>query len=132
MPRRGVKVDIKETIESAQRALTVNRVFGEPIQQGGITIIPVARVRGGAGGGEGEGPEGQGEGEGSGFGLSATPMGVFVVRGDQVTWQPAVEVTRVIVAGLAVAVMALLTVRASIKARAVAVRETIRSTSRRR
>jgi len=37
----------------------VKRVFGEPYEKNGVTVIPAARVQGGAGGGGGEGPQGQ-------------------------------------------------------------------------
>ncbi|HEY0119552.1 MAG TPA: spore germination protein GerW family protein [Cellulomonas sp.] len=45
--------------KAADEAFTVRRVFGEAYEQGGVTLIPVARVLGmvgtGAGGGEGAG-----------------------------------------------------------------------------
>ena len=46
--------DVKATIEQATDALTVRRVFGDPIEKDGVTVIPAARVHGGAGGGTGE------------------------------------------------------------------------------
>jgi uncharacterized spore protein YtfJ len=48
-------------------ALTVKRVFGEPYEKDGVTIIPAARVQGGAGAGGGEDPQGQSKGSGSGL-----------------------------------------------------------------
>jgi uncharacterized spore protein YtfJ len=66
-------MEVQDVITQARDALTVKRVFGEPHEKNGVTVIPVARVQGGAGGGGGEGPEGQGKGSGSGFGMSATP-----------------------------------------------------------
>ncbi|MGH2795797.1 MAG: hypothetical protein ACRDKG_16010 [Actinomycetota bacterium] len=47
----------------------------------------------------------------------ARPVGAYVIRGDQVTWQPAVDVTRLVTAGAAVAGLALLTIRTAIKKR---------------
>jgi uncharacterized spore protein YtfJ len=44
-------MDVSETISTAERALTVKRVFGDPLTHDGITVIPVARIIGGAGGG---------------------------------------------------------------------------------
>jgi uncharacterized spore protein YtfJ len=82
-----------------------------------VTVIPVARVAGGAGGGGGAAPQGEGQGEGSGFGVSARPAGVFVLKGDKVRWQPAVDVNRVILGAQVVAVVALLTVRSIIRSR---------------
>jgi uncharacterized spore protein YtfJ len=110
-------VNVKETIKSAQDALTVKRVFGEPYEKNGLTIIPAARIGGGAGGGGGSGPDGQGQGEGSGFGISATPVGAYVIKGDTVTWQPAVDVNRIVFGGQVVAVFALLAIRAVVRVR---------------
>lgn len=91
--------DIDELLKGHRDAITVKRVFGEPYRENGVTIIPAARVMGGGGGGSGESPEGIGQGSGSGFGLAAHPAGAYVIRGSDVTWQPAVDVNRV-VAGL--------------------------------
>jgi uncharacterized spore protein YtfJ len=89
----GKKID--ELISGHRDAITVGRVFGEPFQKNGVTIIPAARVMGGGGGGSGESPDGAGEGSGSGFGLSARPAGAYVIRGSDVAWQPAIDVNRI-------------------------------------
>jgi uncharacterized spore protein YtfJ len=111
-------MEVQDVIAQARDALTVKRVFGEPYEKDGVTVIPVASVQGGAGGGGGEGPDSQGKGSGSGFGLRARPVGAFVIRGDELTWRPAVDVNRIVLGGQVVAVVALLTVRAIVKARA--------------
>jgi uncharacterized spore protein YtfJ len=111
-------MDVQDLIGQARDALTVKRVFGEPYEKDGVTIIPAARVQGGAGAGGGEDPEGQGTGSGSGFGMTARPVGAFVIRDGELSWRPAVDVTRIALGGQLVAVVALLTVRAIIKARA--------------
>ena len=66
----------------------------------------------------GEGPGGEGRGSGGGFGLSARPVGMFLIRGDELTWRPAVDVNRVVLGAQVVAVVALLTIRSIVKARA--------------
>jgi len=100
----------------AQDVLTVRRVFGEPIERDGVTVIPVARVLGGgragigedgAGPGGGGGTGGRGAGSGGGYGLKAVPAGVMVIRGGTVSWRPAVDVDRVALGGQLVAVVAL-------------------------
>jgi uncharacterized spore protein YtfJ len=111
-------MEVQDVIAQARDALTVKRVFGEPYEKDGVTVIPVASVQGGAGGGGGEGPDSQGKGSGSGFGLRARPVGAFVIRGDELTWRPAVDVNRIVLGGQVVAVAALLTIRAIVKARA--------------
>ncbi|HET9671225.1 MAG TPA: spore germination protein GerW family protein [Actinomycetota bacterium] len=110
--------DVEKTIEGAKDALTVKRVFGEPYVKNGVTVIPAAKVQGGAGGGGGEGPEGQGRGTGSGFGVNARPAGVYVVKDDDVVWRPAVDVNRIILGAQVVAVLALLLARTVVKSRA--------------
>jgi uncharacterized spore protein YtfJ len=83
-----------------------------------VTVIPAARVQGGAGGGSGEDPQGQGKGSGSGFGMTARPVGAFIIRDGELSWRPAVDVNRIVLGGQLVAVAGLLTVRAIIRARA--------------
>ncbi len=111
-------MDVQDVITQARDAITVRRVFGEPYEKNGVTVIPVARVHGGAGGGGGEGPEGQGKGSGSGFGMSARPVGAFLIKGNDLTWRPAVDVNRVVLGAQVVAIVALLTIRTIVKARA--------------
>jgi uncharacterized spore protein YtfJ len=109
-------MEIQDLIAKAQDTLTVKRVYGEPYEKDGVTIIPAARVQGGAGGGQGEDPKRQGRGSGSGFGITARPVGAFVLRQGELSWRPAVDVTRIVLGGQVVAVVALLTARAIIKA----------------
>jgi uncharacterized spore protein YtfJ len=103
------------TLESARDAITVSRVFGDPIERDGTLIIPAAAVRGGGGGGGGTGsnPDGSGEGEGQGvgFGMDARPVGAFIVRDGDVRWEPAIDRNRQIATAALVAVVALLTLR---------------------
>jgi uncharacterized spore protein YtfJ len=112
-----IVVDVMQTIAQAKDAVTVKRVYGDPLEKNGVTVIPAARVQGGAGGGGGEGPQGEGRGTGSGFGVNAKPVGAFVIRGDDVTWRPAVDVNRLILGGQLVAVVALLVARSIARAR---------------
>jgi uncharacterized spore protein YtfJ len=113
-------MDPNELMTQARDALTVKRVFGEPYERDGVTLIPAAVVRGGAGGGQGEGSEGEtrtGSGAGGGFGLVAKPAGVYVIEGDNVRWQPAVDVNRIVLGGQIVAIVALLVLRGALRHR---------------
>ncbi len=110
------KSDVFETIEQAKDVMNVRRVFGDPYEKNGVTMIPAARVAGGAGGGEG--PGGAESGHGSGFGMNALPAGAFVIKGDDVHWRPAVDVNKVILGAQVVAIAALFLARAIVKARA--------------
>lgn len=115
-------MEIQDVITQARDTMTVKRVYGEPYEKEGMTVIPAARVQGGAGGGGGEGPQGEGKGSGTGFGMNARPVGAFMIRGNEMTWRPAVDVNRIILGAQVVAVVALLTIRTIVKARAKALR----------
>jgi uncharacterized spore protein YtfJ len=104
--------------------LSVRRAFGAAYERDGTLIIPVAMVAGGGGGGtsrtargnpalpveslpEGDAtvddaaPKDPGRADaGGGFGGLVWPAGVYVVKGDQVRWVPAVHVTIVVLASL--------------------------------
>ena len=104
-----------ELLNKTRDAMTVQKVFGEPYDRGGVTVIPVAKISGGGGGGGGA--QREGSGSGAGFGMSATPAGMYVLKDDKVSWQPAVDVNRVILGGQLVALVALLVLRSLIRAR---------------
>jgi uncharacterized spore protein YtfJ len=109
-------MDVQALLTQTQDRMTGKRVFGEPIARNGITVIPVARVSGGGGAGGGTAPEGQGgSGGGGGFGIHATPAGVYVIKGDQVKWEPALDLNRVILVGQLVAIVFFLVVRSIVR-----------------
>jgi uncharacterized spore protein YtfJ len=98
-----MKVD--EVLSTARDAITVKRVYAEPYEKDGLTVIPAAEVRGGAGGGSGQDDRGEHgrEGGGGGFGVSGRPAGAFVIKDGQVTWRPSVDPNRIVVmVGMAV------------------------------
>lgn len=76
---------VDKTIEEAQAAMTVKRAFGEPFQVDGLTIVPAARVAGGAGGANNK----KGGSYGTGFGIVSQPMGVYVIDEHDAHWVPA-------------------------------------------
>lgn len=106
-------MEIERLLDGARESLTVRRCFGEPVEQAGTLVIPVAFVAGGGGGGEGE--EGRTDkpeeaekaagrsGAGGGFGGVTWPLGVYVVHEGRVRFVPAVDATRIVLGGLAVA-----------------------------
>lgn len=105
---------IREMMERAAQSARVETAFGEAREMAGKTVIPVARVVYGGGGGEGKGKreeKEEGEGGGGGLGVNVQPLGVFIITDKQERWVPVVDVTRVILAGSAVAIFALLTLR---------------------
>jgi uncharacterized spore protein YtfJ len=99
-------MDVQETIAKAHEAITVKRVFGDPYERDGMTLIPAATVGGGAGGGGGEDAEGKQRGSGGGFGFGGRPVGAYVIEDGSVRWEPAIDVTQVILrAQIAVALV---------------------------
>ena len=108
---------VEELVTTARDAITVKRVFGEPYEKDGVTVIPAAIVAGGGGGGGGHDDHGQ-EGEGGGFGVMSRPAGAYVVDGANVRWRPAVDVNRVVVVVGAVVIAYLVTRPRIMRARA--------------
>jgi uncharacterized spore protein YtfJ len=93
--------EVIESIKGTRDVMSVGRAYGAPYELDGVTVIPVARVSGGAGGGGGEGAdeEQSGGGFGTGFGLHVNPVGVYEVRGGQVVWKPSVDLNRLLRGG---------------------------------
>ena len=99
-------MQIDELISGARDVLNVDRVYGEPYEKNGLTVIPAATVRGGGGGGVGEDETGA-TGRGGGFGMIARPSGAWIVEDGQVTWKPVVDVNRIVLGGQLVALAAI-------------------------
>ena len=117
-------MDVENLLAKTSDNLSVRRAFGTAYEKDGTLIIPVAMVAGGGGGGtsrtrrgnsaarpgtspeedataDGATPQDSGPMDaGGGFGGLVLPSGAYVVKGDQVRWVPAVDVTIVAVASL--------------------------------
>ena len=117
-------MDVGKLLEKASDQVSVRRAFGPAYEKGGLLIIPVAIVAGGGGGGaarpgranaaartaslpEGGDPaadtaphDATSVDAGGGFGGLILPSGVYVVKGDQVRWVPAVDATIAVLASL--------------------------------
>lgn len=100
-------MDVQDVVTHARDTLTVKRVFGAPYEKDGVTVIPVARVRGDVGVGRGEVGPGEKKGSGGGFGMDAAPVGTYVIRGAEPCWRPGVDVDRIVLGCQLVAVVAL-------------------------
>jgi uncharacterized spore protein YtfJ len=127
----AVEVDVEKLLARAADNVSVRRAFGAAYEKDGMLIIPVAIVAGGGGGGTRQGrnrhgspaagqggppeqvttapgttPQDSGQAEaGGGFGGLVLPSGAYVVKGDQVRWVPAVDVTIAVLASLSLARM---------------------------
>ena len=82
--------NVDEMLEGAREAMSVRRVFGEAYEENGVTVIPVASVRGGGG-----------------FGLQARPVGAYVISDGDVRWRPAVDPNRIVLGWQIVAALSL-------------------------
>ena len=117
-------MDVGNLLTKASENLSVRRAFGAAYEKDDMLIIPVAIVGGGGGAGTGRSrprdaaagpgrpPGGEPVGDdpapqdservdaGGGFGGLVLPAGAYVVKGGQVRWVPAVDVTMVVFASL--------------------------------
>jgi hypothetical protein len=100
-------MEVQELISGARDVVSVKRVYGDPYEKNGLTVIPAATVRGGGGGGMGD-KEGGESGAGGGFGLTARPTGAWIIEDGHVNWKPAIDVNRVVFGGQAIALAAIL------------------------
>lgn len=108
---------IDDLMTKTKDALEARRVYAEPYEKDGITVIAAATIAGGSGGGTGRDEKGQ-EGEGGGFGVNARPVGAYVIKDGQVRWEPAVDVNRLVATAGAVAVAALFVALRIVKTKA--------------
>jgi hypothetical protein len=100
--------NLREIVDDA----AAGRMFGTPIRQGDVVMLPVARLRGcrcdvGTGEAAGRG----------GAGGSAKALGVFVIRDGKVVWRPAIDVNKAILGAQIVAIVVAFTIRAIVKSR---------------
>jgi uncharacterized spore protein YtfJ len=112
----GARLEAGEFVERlADRIgarVQASAVFGQPVERGDITVIPVARATWGFGGGSG-GEAGK-EGAGGGGGGFVSPLGYIEVRDSGAEFKP-IRDPRLLAATVAAAMVA-----ASLVARAVA------------
>jgi uncharacterized spore protein YtfJ len=96
-------MEIGALLARAGENIHAGRAFGDPVVRDGCTVVPCAFVlgAGGAGGGTGTDQQGApGEGGGGGHFSVSWPVGAYVIADGDVRWVPAVDVTRLVLAGL--------------------------------
>jgi len=74
---------IAEKLGAVAKAATI---FAEPVEKGGVTVIPVAKARWGFGGGLGRRKDE--EGAGGGGGIQVTPVGFIEIKNGQADFRP--------------------------------------------
>lgn len=78
--------------ERVANLISPARIYGEPVERGDVTIIPVARAMFGFGGGSGPMDADEGEqGEGGGGGGVLLPVGYIEVRDGSSRFRPIVD-----------------------------------------
>jgi hypothetical protein len=112
--KKGGVMAVQEILAKAGEGLTAKRVFGEPYEKNGLTIITAARLAGGGGGGENP----HDKGAGGGFGGVTTPSGAYVIEGNTVTWKPAVDVNRIVLGMQLLAALGIVTIGSIARERA--------------
>ena len=103
-------MNVDEMMKGAHDTLTVSRVYGEPIERNGVTMILAADLAGGGGGGSDQVQNG-----GGGFMVRARPVGTWIVQGNDVRWEPAIDQTRIALRGILLAMLFLFVVRSVVK-----------------
>src|SRR2546425_9490130 len=96
---------VMDVVNEAKGAMRASEVFGTPYEKNGVTIIPAAKIAGGAGGG---GDQAQPQAGGGGFGVSSRPVGALGIKSSDVSRQAALDLHPVILMGPVVAIAALL------------------------
>jgi uncharacterized spore protein YtfJ len=86
-------MNIDALLQGYRDAVTVRRIYGDPVERDGVTVVPAAAVIGGTGGGEEDGKAG------GGFGLLGRPVGAWVIHEGEATWKPAIDVDRLVLFG---------------------------------
>ncbi|MDQ3690952.1 MAG: sporulation protein [Chloroflexota bacterium] len=106
-------MNVDELLNAAKDAMTARTVFAEPIERDGLLIIPPRRCEAAV-----VEAATAPRTAGAGFGLSAKPAGAYVVREGKVSWEPAIDVNRIVLGGQIVAIAALLVLRSMFRKRA--------------
>ena len=89
-------MDVDRTLRKARGLMQAKRVYGEPVERDGVTVIPAASIVGGGGGGGHDDGNGTSEG-GMGFGMTGSPAGAWVIRDGSAEWKPFLDVTRALI-----------------------------------
>ena len=102
---KPIAADVRKALDR----LNTKAVFGEPLHEGDVTLIPVAEVSMGFGYGYGSGPApdeqaeeapAQKGGVGGGGGGKAKPLGYIQIDRNGVHFEPVLDITRMGMAGI--------------------------------
>ena len=125
--------NIFDAVEEIRDKASVSTVFGEPVEVGEKTIIPVADVKFGFGLGYGEGPtaseedtgedieegaesETSSQGGGSGGGMAARPVAVIEISDSGVVVKSVTDESRIAMAGILTGAWAIMWIALTLRA----------------
>jgi uncharacterized spore protein YtfJ len=119
----NAKEIIKEFTEKIQKNATAKAVFGEPVEKGKITVIPVATIsiRGCGGGGLDNRKDGDSDsktkagGMGLGINAKAVPAGFIEIDGENARFVEIVQQSKIVMAGIALGAFAVFSLTRMIK-----------------
>ncbi len=85
----GTAVKLRDALDSIVPDPAAAQVYGQPYETAnGVTVVPVAKVRGRTK-----------PGAGTDLHLTARPVGVFLIKDGEATWVPAIDSTRIALMG---------------------------------
>ena len=93
-------MDVEQVLQRSGELMSAGRVFGQPIERDGVTLVPVAWIVGGGGGGVGGPPESAGDG--AGFGVVSIPIGAYEIKNGQARFVPTYDVGLLAIVGASV------------------------------
>ena len=94
---------IKEIADRIRGTIGTSTIYGEAVNIGGKTVVPVAKVSYGFGAGGGQGPAGEGKessGGGGGGGARIMPAGYLVEEAGEVKFVPIGDNKAALMAGV--------------------------------
>jgi uncharacterized spore protein YtfJ len=101
--------DIFQAFEEMRDKASVSAIYGDPMEVGEKTIIPVADIKYGFGLGYGEGPARSGGDEempasgqsgGAGGGVAARPVAILEITADSINVKPVMDEGRIALVGI--------------------------------
>ncbi len=84
-------MELRAAIDALGGAVSARRVYGEPIERDGVTVVPAATIFGGGGGGvdAASAEVADPKGGGFGYGLLGWPAGAWEITDAGARWRPA-------------------------------------------
>lgn len=119
---QSVRETIKDVITEVEKQNNIKTIFGDPIREKGVVLIPVGTIstRGGGGGGGGgmqkkealggaptdsKFPKDWGSGLGVGYARNVRPLGFIEIKDDKAVFKPIVDAGKIVMVAVGAAVL---------------------------